>query len=110
MSNQCLQQGTSEALAIQGGQDPVLSALRGFDLSKTVVIFDEAHKLSNPSTDASITAKYVAFRAKYIFCMTATPMKNGPHEASVHFNLFNILFPTVVSSTVPPNPSSQRYD
>jgi SNF2 family DNA or RNA helicase len=47
-----------------------------------VIIFDEAHKLKNRKTKAFKNAKHLrhAVPAKYIFCVSATPVLNRPEE------------------------------
>lgn len=54
------------------------------------VIFDEAHKLKNPDSKQSISARLITDRAERVLMLTGTAFKNRPKEL---FNLINILRP-----------------
>jgi len=77
-----------------GVSHPVISAAASFSDKWDVVILDEAHYLKNP--DAKRTRNIYGPKldlkgspledAKRIWCLTGTPLLNGPHEQWTHLH------------------------
>ena len=50
------------------------------DIEYDVVVFDEAHKLKNPSSARYAFAQEIANRTPYVFCLTGTPAPKDPTD------------------------------
>jgi len=58
--------------------------------NRTLLIFDEAHKIKNPEGIRAAAALIISKKSKYTITLTGTPIPNSYTDI---YNLLNILFP-----------------
>lgn len=60
-------------------------------MANTVVVFDEAHAVKNPSTIRGKQAYFISRKAAGFVLLTATPMANGWIDAINYFRMFGLV-------------------
>lgn len=67
-----------------------LEEIKSLTDEKTLLVFDEVHKIKNPKGIRASFAKELALNAKYLVALTGTPIPNGYQDI---YNFLNIIYP-----------------
>ena len=71
------------------GLDSILEELKNIIDDKTLLVFDEVHKVKNPNGKRAKNSLEISYNAKYIIALTGTPIPNSYIDIK---NLLNILY------------------
>lgn len=69
--------------------DPILEELKTIIDDKTLLVFDEVHKVKNPNGKRAKNSLEISYNAKYTIALTGTPIPNSYLDIK---NLLNILY------------------